>query len=282
VTTEGAVPELLRLTDLGEHRYRVAQATESAEGRDVVYSGQLLGQMVMASDASAGGAKDVRSIHALFARAGTYAKPIDLHVDSMHAGRTWASDTVTAVQDGKLLARALVLLHGPDPDLMRHGPDRPDGVPGPEGLAAAAWQSFEGVEVRPVPGEITERGVPVERVWHRHPERLASPAASQAVLLWATCGNSIGLAMRPHRETVNISDAHRTLSTGVIGHTVHFLERFDVSSWLLIETRALSASGGRVHSDGSVFDEDGLLVASFHQDSMARAADRPLDPTRAM
>jgi hypothetical protein len=37
-----------------------------------------------------------------------------------------------------------------------------------------------------------------------------------------------------------------------------------------------------VHSSGSVFDQDGLLVATFHQDSMVRAADRPLDPTRAM
>jgi acyl-CoA thioesterase len=282
MTMDEAVPELLRLTDLGDHTYRVAQPASSAEGRDVVYSGQLMGQMLMASDAVAEGAKDVRSIHALFARSGTYAKPIELHVDSMHAGRTWASDTVTAQQDGKLLARALVLLNGLDPDLMRHGPELPAGVPGPEGLESAAWQSFEGAEVRPVPGELSERGVPVERVWHRYPESVGSQAASQAVLLWATCGNSIALAMRPHRDRVRISDAHRTLSTGVIGHTVHFLERFDVSSWLLVETRAVSASGGRVHSDGSIFDEDGLLVATFHQDSMARAADRPLDPKRAM
>ena len=109
-----------------------------------------------------------------------------------------------------------------------------------------------------------------------------SRAAGQAILLWATCGNTIGLAMRPHRDRVDISQAHRTLSTGVIAHTMHFIEPFDVSEWLLIVTEAVSAAVGRVHGTGSVFTEDGRLVAVFHQDSMARAAEQALDPKRSM
>src|ERR1700728_1848557 len=116
------LPELLVLTEVGEHRYHVFQPAESAEGRDVVFSGQLLGQIIMASDRACEGTKDVRSIHAVFARAGSYTKPIELDVDSMHAGRTWASDTVTATQDGRLLCRAIVLLNTVDQDLMRHDP----------------------------------------------------------------------------------------------------------------------------------------------------------------
>ena len=276
------IPPLLELTATGDHTYRVPQPTESAEGRDVVFSGQLLGQMLMASDAAAGGAKDVRSVHAVFARAGTYTSEIDLLVEPMHAGRTWASDTVTATQGGKLLARALVLLNTLDPDLMRHGLEMPAGVPAPDAVEAGPWLSFPGAEVRRVPGEPSERGVPVEYAWHRFPEALASHAAGQAILAWATCGNTIGLAMRPHRDRVNIHDAHRTLSTGVIAHTVHFIEPFDVSEWLLIVTEAVSAAVGRVHGAGSVFTTDGRLVAVFHQDSMARAADQALDPKRAM
>jgi acyl-CoA thioesterase len=200
----------------------------------------------------------------------------------MHAGRTWASDTVTAVQAGKLLARALVLRNTLEGDLMRHGPAMPADVPGPAELDVGPWQSFPGAEVRPVVGRPMEGAVPVERAWHRHPGAIGPHAAAQAVLLWATCGNGIGLAMRAHPDRVKISDAHRTLSTGVLAHTVHFLERFDVSAWLLLDTRATSAGGGRVHCTGSVFTEDGLLVATFHQDSMAKAADHVLDPKRAM
>jgi acyl-CoA thioesterase-2 len=278
----GALPDILELTETASGTYRVTQPEESAEGRDVVFSGQLLGQMIMASDANAGGAKDVRSVHAIFARAGTYTKPIDLHVESMHAGRTWASDTVTAQQDGRLLSRALVLLNTLDPDLMRHGPAMPAGVPDPDSVPPARGQGFPGAELRPVPGEPVDGAVPVEMAWHRFPAALASQAANQAVIAWATCGTIIGLAMRPHRDTVDISQAHLTLSTGVIAHTMHFLDRFDVSDWLLIVTRGDRAAAGRVYGSGSVFTAGGELVAVFHQDSMARAVEGPLDPSRAM
>jgi acyl-CoA thioesterase II len=276
------IPELLTLTDVGERHYEVFQPAESAEGRDVVFSGQLLGQMMMASDRAAGGTKDIRSVHAIFARAGTYTKPIELEVDSMHAGRTWASDTVTATQGGRLLCRSMILLNTVDSDLMRHDPEAPQGVPGPEDSSPASGQAFPGAEIRPIPEEATIGGVPVEMAWHRFDRPLSSQAASQAVLVWATCGNIIGLGMRPHREQVRIQDAHHTLSTGVIGHTIHFTDPFDVSKWLLIVTEATKAANGRVFGGGRVFTEDGALVAVFHQDSMAKAAEAQLDPKHSM
>jgi acyl-CoA thioesterase II len=276
------LPDLLTLSDLGDHNFAVFQPAESAEGRDVVYSGQLLAQILMASDRACDGTKDVRSIHAVFARAGTYTKPIVLAVDSMHAGRTWASDTVTATQDGRLLCRAIVLLNTLDEDLMRHDPQMPQGVAGPDGLEAGTALAFPGSEVRPVPGEHAAGGVPVEMAWLRYERPLSSPAANQAVLIWATCGNVIGLGMRPHRSTVRIQDAHHSLSTGVIGHTAHFTERFDVSQWLLMVTEADKTGSGRVYGGGRVFTEDGILVATFQQDAMAKAAEGALDPRRSM
>jgi acyl-CoA thioesterase len=275
------LPDLLQLTEVGERRYHVFQPAESAEGRDVVFSGQLLGQMMMASDLNAGG-KDIRSVHAVFARAGSYLSPVEVDVESLQAGRTWASDTVTARQNGKLLSRATVLMNVVDADLMRHGPAFPD-VPAWDGLSAdPTAQAFPGAEVRPVPDRPAVGDVPVEMVWHRFERPLESQAANQAVLVWATCGYLIGLAMRPHVGSVDISQAHVTLSTGVIGHTVHFLERFDVSEPLLITHEATKAATGRVYGRGSVFTVDGVLVAAFEQDSMAKDAGATLDPRRAM
>jgi acyl-CoA thioesterase len=275
-------PNLLELIPNGEHLYRVTQPAEAAEGRDVVFSGQLLGQMIMASEAESDGSKEVRSVHAIFARAGTYTKPIDLLVDSMQAGRTWASDTVSAHQDGRLLSRALILLNTIEPDLMRHGPKMPADVPTPDDLERGEEQCFPGAESRRVPELPDQSGIPRQIFWHRFPTTLTSAAANQAVLVWATCGNIIGLAMRPHGDQVRIKDAHRTLSTGVIAHTIHFIERVDVSEWLLVVTEGVSAAGGRVYGSGSVFAPDGRLVAAFHQDSMARASETTLDPRRSM
>ena len=275
------LPDLLQLTEIGERRYQVTQPSESPEGRDVIFSGQLLAQMIMAADHAAGGAKDVRSVHAVFARAGTYSRPIELEVESLLAGRTWAGDTVTATQSEKVLSRAIVLLNVVDEDLMRHEPPMPP-VPAPADVDAAPGQVFPGAELRPVSGRDEVGGVPVEMAWHRFERPLASQAANQAVLAWATCGNIIGLAMRPHRDRVRIRDAHASISTGVIAQTIHFVERFDVSQWLLVRHEATKAATGRVYGDGRVFAEDGILVAAFHQDSMARAAAAPLDPKTSM
>ena len=176
----GQLPDILELTEVGEQRYHVFQPAESAEGRDVVFSGQLMAQMMMASDREAAGAKDIRSVHSIFARAGTYTLPIEVDVDSMQAGRTWASDAVTATQGGKLLSRALILMSTVDDDLMRHDPAMPD-VPGPEGLDSGFAFIFPGAEWRPVPGEPEIDGVPVERAWHRYEPGVESQAANQGI-----------------------------------------------------------------------------------------------------
>lgn len=266
-------PEILTLTQVAAHRYLAGRPAEPPEGRDVVFSGQLLGQMILASEREAGDGKEVRSVHTIFARVGSYTKPLELTVEPMQAGRTWGSDTVTAIQSGKLLARGLVLLNTIDPDLMRHGPDMPAGVPGPDSLDPAAGQVFPGSDWRPVPGEASRSGVPWSMAWHRYAagDALRSPGEHQAVLAWATCGNVIGMAMRPHRDTVSIADAHRSISTGVIAHTVHFTDAVDVARWLLVVTEGSSSGRGRVYGQGWVFTEAGQLAAVFHQDSMAKA-----------
>ncbi|SRR5579875_378702 len=278
----GKLPNVLELDQIGEGEYRVRHPDRPPEERDVVFGGQLLAQMIMASDRACGGSKDVKSIHAIFARAGTYQEPIILRVEPIQAGRTWASDTVTAMQGERLLSRALILLNADEPDIMRHAPAMPE-VPGPEDLSPGEGMAFPGVELRMVPEPPdAPGGVPALLFWHRYPDKINSVAANDAVLAWGTNGFLIGLAMRPHREQVDISQAHRTLSTGVIAHTLHFHERFDVSQWLLVVQEALYAGRGRVHGRGLVFTRDGQLVATFGQDSMARKIEGELDYRRAM
>ena len=276
------VPELLQLDEIGDGRYQVHHPSESAEGRDVVFSGQIMAQMIMAADRSVDGSKDVKSAHAIFARAGSYTMPIELEVDVMQSGRTWASDTVTATQNGKLLSRGLILMSIDDPDLIRHEMAMPE-VPGPEQLAEGPALAYPGAEVRRVDApDATVGGVPMMAQWVRVPEVSGAPAVHQAILCWCTPGPYIELAMRPHAATVRIGDAHRSVSTGVIGHAISFHERFDVSDWLLINHEATYAGRGRVHGRGLVFSRDGRLVASVSQDSMVRGIEGELDPRRAM
>ena len=114
------LPDILQLDDVGGGRYRIHMPSGSAEGRDVVFSGQYLAQMIMAADRAHRSGKDVRSIHAVFARAATHTKSMELVVDTILDGRSWGSDTITAVQDGKVMARSEVLLNIVEDDLLRH------------------------------------------------------------------------------------------------------------------------------------------------------------------
>jgi acyl-CoA thioesterase len=278
------IPPVLQVEDLGDGRYAAPNPTDDPEGRDVVFSGQILAQMIMASDAACEGAKDVKSVHAIFARAGTYSGgPLQLRLESMHSGRAWGSDTITASQGDRLLSRGLVLLNTIEPDLMRHGPAMPD-VPAARDLATDAGALvYPGIETRTVDGESTAAdGTPALYFWMKGDESFDSAAVNQAILSWCQPGMIIGLAMRPHGDVVKIGDAHRTVSTGVIAHTVHFHERFDVGSWLLVAQQATYAGRGRVFGSGAVFTEDGALVSTFEQDSMARGVEGTLDPKRAM
>jgi acyl-CoA thioesterase II len=278
------VPDLLQLEALGDGRYRAPNPGESPEQRDVVFGGQILAQMIMASDQAAGGAKDVKSIHAIFARAGTYQQPIELQVERMQAGRTWASDTVTATQGDRLIARSLVLLSIDDPDLMRHQMEMLD-VPGPADAApVASGMAYPGAELRRIddPTALAPGGVPAMYYWTRYPGSFDSPAVNQAILSWTTDGFFIELAMRPHTDKVRITDAHRSISTGVIGHTINFHERFAVGDWLLLAHEATYAGRGRIHGRALVYTESGRLVATFSQDSMVRSVEGGLDPKRSM
>jgi acyl-CoA thioesterase len=278
------VPAVLQVEDLGEGRWSAPHPADDPEGRDVVFSGQILAQMIMASDGAVASAKEVKSIHAIFARAGTYSAGLmELRLDAMHSGRAWGSDTITAYQGDRLLSRGLVLLNTVEPDLMRHSPAMPD-VPGPDASTPnPSITVFPGAEARMVdlPEAVGTDGSPAMYFWTRNPESYDSVAANQAIVAWTQPGFIIGLAMRPHPE-INIADAHTSISTGVISHTAHFHDHADVGQWLLVAQQASYAGNGRVFGSGSVFAQDGTLVSTFAQDSMARGVAGPIDPKRGM
>jgi AcrR family transcriptional regulator len=81
------------------------------------------------------------------------------------------------------------------------------------------------------------------------------------------------------RATVNIGEAHSTLSTGVVGHTIAVLERFDVPEWPLDCTES---GKERVRAGGHVFTEDGRLVATFDQESRAHVEEGRVDPLKSI
>ena len=257
------LPEPLRLTQTADSVF-TAPRDEEREARGYpVYGGQLLGQMIMAG--GAGGDKAVQSIHAVFARAGSYAEPLEYHVDRMHDGRSFASSTVTCRQGDRLVARGLLLLTVPDPHFLDFqrlvatsdvptGPGVPDSRLFPGSLAVAPSEADAS-------GQLS--------LWTRHPDPVRSPLANQAMLAWGTDGYLIAAALGPH-PGIDESQAHDTISTGVVSHSVSFHGPVDMSQWILLAHEHVIARNGRAFGRCSVFAAGGEHIASFSQDAMVR------------
>lgn len=282
--TIDSIPRVLQLERVAAGAYDAPHPADDPEGRNVVFSGQLLAQMIMAAHLELEGALEVKSIQAIFSRAGTYEHPLSLRTETTHAGRSFGSVTVTAYQGDRLLSRGLLLMSGDEPDLVRHGPE-PGPLPDPERFGKDSTSlAFPGTETRTASADdaTVPDGTPRLDFWLRYPNSLDSVAAQQAILAWSQPGEIIGLALRPHADVVSIRDAHVSLSTGVIAHTIHFQERFDLSDWVLVRQSATATGRGRVYGEGRVFDRSGRLVSTFSQDSMVRAAPQKLDPRRSL
>jgi acyl-CoA thioesterase-2 len=69
---------------------------------------------------------------------------------------------------------------------------------------------------------------------------------------------------------ISQQDAHVRLQTGVVSHSLWFHREFDVSRWLRVEVRGERLTDGRGFGTGSVYTQEGSLVASFAQESVIR------------
>src|SRR3546814_18722560 len=90
----------------------------------------MLAQAVVAASRAVPDKRAV-SAYAQFARVAAFHLPLNFHAEVLQSGRTFASVSVTAEQEGKLRCPALVLMDSGADDLITHQMKMPD-VPGPE------------------------------------------------------------------------------------------------------------------------------------------------------
>jgi acyl-CoA thioesterase-2 len=266
--TIAAFVDALSLEEVETDRY-VAGSLHSTHG--VVFGGQLLAQSIMAGLAGQEG-KSVKTLHTVFARGASPEAPLEIAVERMHSGRSVASSTVTISQADTLVTRSLVLLSADEPDVIRHADTRrSDSIPDEAGgtvRGEGAWEILIVGDVDINDPELV--GPPELDAWVRFVDAPDNPATDQALVAYSTDGFLIGTAMRPHAG-VGQAQAHVTLSTGVLSHTLTFHEPCPAAQWHLLQQRSTYAGHGRSYGQGDIFRGDGQLAASFVQDAMIRA-----------
>lgn len=267
----GTILGSLALESVGPDRFRFADHVGPVPG--VVFGGQLLAQSIVAAR-SVQPDKLVKTVHTVFARAALTDAPVELVVEPTHSGRTFAGATVTIRQGDRLCARSSVLSSADEPDFVRHADTAP-AVSDPETSARLAHGGDEW-ELRVV-GDVDVSdpdlvGPADLDVWTRFADAPDDAGTGQALLAYASDGFLIGTAMRPHAG-VGQAQAHVTLSTGVVSHTLTFHESFSARDWLLLSHHSTYSGHGRCYGRADVFTRDGTLVASFVQDGMIRPID---------
>ena len=229
-----------------------------------LFGGQLLAQFIRAATAVCPD-KSVKSLHALFPRAGGSDEPVRYEVERHHEGRAFATVTITARQQAGVIATASVSLHAhEDGAELQTVPGVPP-VPGAEHevtLDLLPWETRSAGDL-----DAAAAGPPEYELWMRTPR--AAPELAPALAAYATDLTLIGTALRP-LDGVSQNDAGKAFTSAVTSHGLWFHRPFRTDDWLLLRQHSPILAHGRCFGRGDVLTADGSLVASYAQEALLR------------
>lgn len=245
-----------------------------------IFGGQMIGQSVfIASRMNPDHA--VKSVNVIFPRGTRDTGSIDYDVAALHTGSAYATTRLSCSQPDRqgnaAVTMAAHVMHrrpmAPEVSIEHSAPMPDAGSPSsarPTDLGMIPWETrIVGTT------DINDRSAqPCElKMWMRVDRDLPDDdAVHQALFAFASELTLIGTALLPHAGW-SLLDAHRSLRTSVIAHTVQFHRPFRLNEWLLLAQTSPAASGGSAYGVGNLFTESGDVVASISQESMIRIED---------
>jgi enoyl-CoA hydratase len=206
-----------------------------------------------------------------FPRAGRARDPLYLDLEPTHDGRSIGHLRAVAWQgeeaSRRLVATASILVDQADDG---HDHQYAAAVPG-DPMAAKP------VDYAVIPGEVRLVGEGLDvaaaapadlAFWMRCPD-FADAALAQPVIAYISDWPLIGTLLKAV-PGVSERDAHVSVQTGVVTHSLWFHQPFDVAQWLRVQIHGVRLAGGRGFGTGAVYTESGAHVASFAQESVIR------------
>jgi len=247
--------------------------------------GLVAGQALLAASRTVDESRPVHSLHAYFLRPGDFNIPIVYDVDRIRDGKSFTTRRVNAIQHGRPIFSLAVSYQVAEEGVCHQAP-MPD-VPGPEGLEndeairrklvdrlpEQYRQDFlteRPVEFRPVTPQdsiSSEPKPPIREVWFRVVDRVEADSMTQRALL-AYCSDFglMGTAMLPH----GMNFWQPNVQCASIDHAMWFHDDFRIDEWLLYRSDSPFAGGSRGLNFGSIYRQDGTLVASVAQEGLMR------------
>ncbi len=279
-----ALEQLLSILDLEALEVNLFRGLSPQVGWQRVFGGQVIGQALVAANRTVEG-RLAHSLHAYFLRAGDPSVPIIYEVDRIRDGGSFSTRRVIAIQHGQAIFSMAASFHKEEGGL-HHQIKMPD-VPPPEALPSEAelkarlidrlppqvkayWEHERPIEIRPVDLSrylSPENRAPSQHVWIRATWALGDDLAlHQCVLAYASDFTLLDTALIAHGRFV----FDPTLMLASLDHALWFHRKFRADEWLLYSQDSPTSGGGRAFCRGTLFTQDGVLVASTAQEGLVR------------
>jgi len=272
--------ELLTLEKIEENTFR---GNSRDIGTGMVFGGQVLGQAISAAQKTVATERKIHSAHAYFLRAGDYNLPIMCSVDRTRDGRSYSSRTISAIQNGQPIFTMMCSFQiEEDSDLQysseTHIPDYNS-----EKLEEIDLEN-ESLEARSVRSKILTNQpfllrIPKEKrdykdqqdtqenYWIKTNHTIEeNPLLHLPLLAYTSDFRLLTSALRPVHHRYRLKE----MNLATLCHSIWFHRDFSMNNWLFTQCDPLSVSNGRGLSKGSIYAENGKLIATTMQEGVIR------------
>ncbi len=253
-----------------------------------VFGGQVLGQSLHAAYQTVKEEQIAHSMHGYFILAGDIDVPIIYEVEELRDGRSFTTRRVTAIQKGRAIFNMSCSFQlkqdgyehqdlAPNvlpPDVLLSDIEqmRPYQESNPQLFMRVAAMHTGAIEFRPVERPIVDghNSRPSRHVWMKATDdvELSLPMQHQ-LLAYASDYHLLHTATLPHQSQMQTEPVF----FASLDHAIWFHRDFKIDDWLLYATDSPSAGNSRAFTRGSIFDQQGHLVASVAQEGLMRKID---------
>ncbi|MGI9369079.1 MAG: acyl-CoA thioesterase [Ruegeria sp.] len=249
-----------------------------------IYGGQVIAQALSAAYRTVED-RLCHSLHAYFIRPGDPSIPVIYQVDRARDGGSFTTRRVVAIQHGKQILNMSASFHvgdegwdyqhsmpqidGPDAHASRHDFRNQHLDRIPEKLRAEYMRErpIEVRDVKPLDPLSPVKADDHNQIWFRMQAAKGQETKIQHTLLaYASDMSLMGSGMRPH----GLSWFNSDFNGASLDHTMWFHAPIRFENWHLYSMDAPWSGNGRNFNRGSIYTEDGMLVASVAQEGLMR------------
>ncbi len=274
--------ELIKTLTLEQIEVNMFRGFTPPEERFRIFGGQVIAQALLAAYKTIEG-RVCHSLQSYFIRPGDPNVPVLYQVERSRDGKSFTTRRVIAIQKGEQIFNLACSFQIPEKGL-EHQSELPD-VPKPDQVLDETermkarfkdnpeellrWMRDRPIEMRPINPMNFLKPEPLpahENIWFRSRGDVGDDIVmNQAILAYASDMSLLSTGMRPHGVSWQTG-----MQTASLDHIIWFHRPTNFARWHLYVQDSPSGSGARGFNRGTIYREDGVLIASVAQEGLMR------------